>query len=54
MMADMLLVPGDKVCGVPALIAREATRIVSAAQWCSAGVVARELHVSTGNSPFAA
>lgn len=41
----MLFAPEDQVCGVPAAVAREAVRIVESVQWCSAGVLARELRI---------
>jgi hypothetical protein len=44
----MLFAPGDQFCGVPAEVAREAARIIESVQWCSAGVLAREL--GTGNA----
>ena len=41
----MLFAPEDQVYGVPAAVAREAVRIVESVQWCSAGVLARELRI---------
>jgi hypothetical protein len=46
MMADVLLKDGDQICGFPAVQAGYAARTVDAWQWCSAGVLARELQVS--------
>lgn len=45
-MADVLLKHGDQICGFPAVQAGHAARTVDAWQWCSAGVLARELRVS--------
>lgn len=41
---------GDVVCGVAATMAREAVRGVEAAQWCSAGALARRLGIDTAAS----
>lgn len=46
MMADVLLKDGDQICGFPAAQAGYAARTVDAWQWCSAGVLARELQAS--------
>ena len=45
-MAGVLLRHGDEICGFPAVRAGYAARTVDARQWCSAGVVARELRIS--------
>ncbi|HEY5987145.1 MAG TPA: hypothetical protein VIV12_12335, partial [Streptosporangiaceae bacterium] len=37
-------------CGVPVTVAQEAVRIVESVQWCSAGVLARELRIETAAS----
>jgi hypothetical protein len=41
----MLFAPGDQFCGVPAEMARQAARVIESVQWCSAGVLARELAI---------
>ena len=46
----MLFAPDDEVCGVPAAVARDAVRIVESAQWCTAGVLARELRSDLASS----
>jgi len=45
-MVVVLLKHGEQICGFPALQAGYAARTVDAWQWCSAGVLARELQVS--------
>jgi hypothetical protein len=45
-MAAMLLKQGDEICGFPAIQAGYAARTVDAWQWCSVGVLARELQIS--------
>jgi hypothetical protein len=45
-MVAVLLKDGEEICGFPAVQAGYAARTVDAWQWCSAGVVARELQVS--------
>ena len=46
----MRLSEGDVVCGVAAIMAREAVRGVEAAQWCSAGALARRLSIDSAAS----
>jgi hypothetical protein len=46
----MRLSEGDVVCGVAATMARNAAREVDAAQWCSAGALARHLGIDTAAS----
>jgi hypothetical protein len=46
MMVAMLLKHGEQICGFPAIQAGNAARTVDAWQWCSAGVLARELQVN--------
>jgi hypothetical protein len=46
MMVAVLLKDGEQICGFPAVQAGYAARTVDAWQWCSAGVLARELQVS--------
>lgn len=46
----MRLSEGDVMCGVAATMAREALRGVEAAQWCSAGALARRLSIDTAAS----
>ena len=46
MMVSVLLKYGEQICGFPAVQAGYAARTVDAWQWCSAGVLARELQVS--------
>lgn len=46
----MLFAPGDQFCGVPAEVAREAARVIESVQWCSAGVLARELGIGIAAS----
>lgn len=46
----MRLSEGDVVCGVAATMARNAAREVDAAQWCSAGALARRLGIDTAAS----
>jgi hypothetical protein len=58
-MAGVLLRHGDEICGFPAVQASYAARTVDARQWCSVGVVARELRISSpearaGSSEFSA
>ena len=45
-MVAVLLKHGEQICGFPAVQAGYAARAVDAWQWCSAGVIARELQVS--------
>jgi hypothetical protein len=42
----VLLKHGDEICGFPAIQAGYAARTVDAWQWCSVGVLARELQIS--------
>lgn len=46
MIIAVLLKHGEQICGFPAVQAGYAARTVDAWQWCSAGVVGRELQVS--------
>jgi hypothetical protein len=46
----MRLLEGDVVCGVAAALARQAVREVEAAQWCSAGALARRLGIDAAAS----
>jgi hypothetical protein len=46
----MRLSEGDVVCGVAAIMAREAVRGVEAAPWCSAGALARRLSIDSAAS----
>jgi hypothetical protein len=46
MMVAVLLKHGEQICGFPAVQAGYAARVIDAWQWCSAGVLARELQIS--------
>lgn len=46
----MLFASDDEVCGVPVAVAQEAIRIVESVQWCSSGVLARELRIDLASS----